>query len=85
MPQLSHDKIEAWKKLKFNVLFVGDDWFKNPKWETLEKKLKQCGVRVVYFPYTRGTSSTLINQTLLELRGRALGGTNSKSKKSAKR
>ena len=62
------DKFKAWEKLKFDVLFVGDDWFKDPKWEEIESKFKEVGVRVVYFPYTKGTSSTLINKTLDRIR-----------------
>jgi glycerol-3-phosphate cytidylyltransferase len=62
------DKFKAWEKLKFDVLFVGDDWFKNSKWEKIESKLKEVGVRVIYFPYTKGTSSTIINNTLEDLR-----------------
>ncbi len=67
--QESLDKYESWHKLKFDVLFVGDDWYRAEKWEELEKKLKHVGVRIIYFPYTKGTSSTLINQTLTSLRG----------------
>lgn len=68
IPQEEIDKVEAWKKLKFDVLFVGDDWFAQPSWEAMEAEFKAVGVQVVYFPYTKGTSSTLINQTLKELR-----------------
>ena len=62
------DKLKAWKKLKFDILFVGDDWFNDPKWKDIESKFKKVNVRVVYFPYTKGVSSTLINQTLVDLR-----------------
>lgn len=62
------DKFEMWKKLKFDIMFVGDDWFNTPKWGEIEKKFKEVGVRIVYFPYTKGTSSTLINETLTNLR-----------------
>ena len=62
------DKFKAWEKLKFDILFVGDDWFKIPKWEEIEAKFKEVGVSVVYFPYTKGTSSTLINTTLDNLK-----------------
>ena len=31
-----------------------------------EKKFKDVGVDIVYFPYTKGTSSTLINQILID-------------------
>ena len=34
----------------------------------LDKQFKDVGVKIIYFPYTEGTSSTLINQTLLNLR-----------------
>ena len=68
IPQESLDKYEAWEKLHFDVLFVGDDWYKSDRWKQLEDKFKQVGVRVIYFPYTKGVSSTLINQTLIKLR-----------------
>ena len=57
-----------WKKLKFDVMFVGDDWYASDKWEELEKQFKEVGVRIVFFPYTKGTSSTLLNETLKKLR-----------------
>ena len=68
VPQDTMNKFEAWQKLKFNIVFVGDDWHKTPKWELIEKNLKQENIRIVYFPYTKGTSSTIINNTLEEIR-----------------
>jgi len=68
VPQEDMDKFEMWKKLKYDVMFVGDDWYASPKWEELEKQFKEVGVRIVFFPYTKGTSSTLINETLEKLR-----------------
>ncbi|MBF0198404.1 MAG: adenylyltransferase/cytidyltransferase family protein [Planctomycetes bacterium] len=68
VPQENMDKFEMWEKIKFDVLFVGDDWFKTEKWQDIEEKFKEVGVRVVYFPYTKGVSSTLINETLNNLR-----------------
>jgi len=68
VPQEELDKFEAWKKLRFDILFVGDDWYGSDRWEELEQRFKEVEVRVVYFPYTKGTSSTLINQTLNRLR-----------------
>lgn len=62
------DKFKMWEKLRFDVMFVGDDWYKSDKWQDLDKKFREVGVRIVYFPYTKGTSSTLINQTLIMLR-----------------
>ena len=66
--QENMDKFEMWRKLKFDVMFVGDDWFDTQKWEEIEEKFKEVGVRIVYFPYTKGTSSTLLNDTLKKLR-----------------
>ena len=51
-----------------NKMFVGDDWKGTPKWDLIEEKLKKCNVELIYFPYTKGTSSTLINETLNSLR-----------------
>ena len=68
IPQENMDKFEMWEKIKFDVMFVGDDWYNTPKWEEIENKFKAVGVRIIYFPYTKGTSSTLINQTLEQLR-----------------
>ncbi len=69
IPQRSMDKIEAWRKLKFDVMFVGDDWYDTEKWQGIEQELKAVGVRIIYFPYTMGTSSTLINEILAGKRG----------------
>ena len=69
IPQEDLDKFKMWEKLHFDVLFVGDDWFKSERWQEMEKKFAEVGVRVVYFPYTKGTSSTILNETLRKLRG----------------
>ncbi len=68
IPQKNMDKSAAAKKNHASFLFVGDDWYETAKWEEHEKELGKVGCRVIYFPYTQGTSSTLINQTLINLR-----------------
>jgi glycerol-3-phosphate cytidylyltransferase len=68
VPQNDMDKFKMWEQLKYDIMFVGDDWFNTPKWTELDKKFKDVGVKIVYFPYTKGTSSTLINETLKKLR-----------------
>lgn len=68
IPQDDLDKFKMWEKLHFDVLFVGDDWFKSERWQEMEKKFDAVGVRVVYFPYTKGTSSTILTETLKKLR-----------------
>ena len=54
--------------MKFDILFVGDDWHGTEKWKLLEKKLKKEGVKIIYFPYTKNISSTLINEVLEKIR-----------------
>ena len=68
VPQINMDKVQAFQKIKFDIMFVGDDWYSTDKWDDIEKRLENLGVNVVYFPYTQGTSSTLINATLNTLR-----------------
>ena len=68
VPQENMDKLDAWKRYKFDIMFVGDDWYKIDKWDKIEKQLREVGVKIVYFPYTKGTSSTLINEILIRER-----------------
>lgn len=68
VPQRSMDKLDALKRYKFDLMFVGDDWYKSEKWEEFDKQFAAEGVRIQYFPYTATTSSTLINETLTKLR-----------------
>jgi len=68
IPQENMDKLEMWKKISFDLMFVGDDWYQTENWRDYEEKFKAVGVKIVFFPYTKGTSSTLINKTLENLR-----------------
>jgi len=68
VPQNDMDKIKMWERLKFDIMFVGDDWLDTPKWKELDAQFKSLGVEIVYFPYTKGVSSTLINSALVDLR-----------------
>lgn len=70
VPQESMDKMAAWEKYHFDVMFVGDDWKGTEKWKKIEEDFAKIEVKIVYFPYTKGTSSTLINETLLNLRNK---------------
>ena len=64
IPQCDHDKFEAWKKLKFNLIFVGDDWYSTQKWNEIESEFKKVDVKVIYFPRTPLVSSTKIKNGL---------------------
>ena len=64
IPQDNIDKFAAWEKLKFDILFVGDDWYQSDSWRAMEEKFRGVGVKVIYFPYTKGVSSTVISRAL---------------------
>lgn len=61
------DKMKMWERLRFDVMFVGDDWKGTDKWNKIEAEFEKVNVRIIYFPYTKTTSSTLITQTLNSL------------------
>ncbi len=64
VPQTTMDKMVAWRQLHFDVIFHGNDWQHSPMYNEMEKRLKRVGVEFVYFPYTKGTSSTLLKEKL---------------------
>ena len=64
VPQDSYNKMDHYERYKFDIMFVGDDWYQDPKWKEHEKDFQSKNVRIVYFPYFKGTSSTLINKFL---------------------
>ncbi|WP_395104394.1 adenylyltransferase/cytidyltransferase family protein [Actinomadura sp. SCN-SB] len=63
---VSSDKVVMWERLRFDVLFKGDDWKGTEKGDRLEADLGARGVRVVYFPYTVHTSSTALRRLITE-------------------
>lgn len=68
VPQKTMNKFEAWEDLNFNVLFHGDDWKGSKMYSDIENKLKNVGVEMIYFPYTKGTSSTKLSEVLEKIR-----------------
>ena len=54
------DKVVLQKQLGFQVVFIGDDWKGNLRWEQTEQKLKPMGIDVVYLPHTPNISSTML-------------------------
>ena len=64
VPQIDRDKYAAWERLRFHKMFVGDDWKGSAIFTELEQQLRPHGVEIVYFPYTKETSSTYLKQTL---------------------
>lgn len=72
VPQYDMDKLSACKKLGADILFVGDDWYGTEKWQKYEEEFAREGIKIVYFPYTKGISSTQITKALNAVRGHNL-------------
>lgn len=64
VPQIDRNKFTAWENLQFNTMFVGDDWKGDSFFNEVEKKFKQVGVDIIYFPYTKGVSTTIVKEKI---------------------
>lgn len=62
VPQTSMDKMEAYNRLKFDVLFHGSDWKNSDMYNKIVSELATVGVEVVFLPHTNGISSTIIRE-----------------------
>lgn len=58
------DKSLLYKRVKFDAYFSGDDWKNSEIFENAKKVFENLGVDLVYFPYTKGVSSTEIKQEI---------------------
>ena len=68
VPQTNYNKMEAWNNLKFDRMFVGDDWKGTKEWIKIEIDLGQYNVEIIYFSYTIHTSSTMLRNILKKIR-----------------
>lgn len=63
------DRMDSWNILHFDCQFSGSDYADNEGWLADQKKLREVGSDIVFFPYTESTSSTqlknLINKKLI--------------------
>lgn len=64
VPQTTMDKMEAWKQLKFDVMFHGSDWKGSDMYNHIIEKFNNVGVKVIFLPHTEGVSSTLLTEVL---------------------
>lgn len=64
VPQVNRDKIAAYDKYKFDVMFVGDDWKGSDVFEKVDAYMHERGGCVEYIPYTKNVSSTLLKEVL---------------------
>lgn len=64
VPQTNRDKIEAFEKLKFDIMFVGDDWKGSEIFKKTDEYMRKQGGKVYYLKHTKGISSTQITEML---------------------
>ncbi len=55
---------DAWDLWHYNKLFVGSDYKGTERFNRYEEYFKDKGVEIVYFPYTKSTSSTQLRQVI---------------------
>ena len=58
------DKTVMWDRLHFDEIYIGDDWKGNARWEKTEEDMKALGVKLVYLPHTKDTSSTILREKI---------------------
>lgn len=64
VPQATMNKMDAWKRLDFDAMFHGDDWKGSPLYDNYQRIFAEVGVRLVFLPHTKGTSSTEVAKKL---------------------
>ena len=72
VPEENLDKISAYKKYHFNVMFAGEDHINEPIYQQAEKELFELGVDTIYIKRINSMSSTVLRNrakdiVLLEL------------------
>lgn len=67
IPQKEINELKDWKEIGFDIIVKGDDWKGTKKWLKLEKEFEKIGVKVLFFPYTKGTSSTFLKDVLKKI------------------
>ena len=58
---------DAWEKYHYDKLFVGSDYKNTERFNRYEAFFKDKQVEIIYFPYTKGTSSTQLRNALTEI------------------
>ncbi len=57
-------RLLEWDRRHFDCFFSGDDYADNPYWIWEREELRKRGSDIVFFPYTKGQSSTRIREKL---------------------
>jgi len=72
VPEDTLEKVELYNKYKFDILFVGSDWYQDEqyiRWEQELKELTNDEVKIIYLPYTKEISSSQIIRKIDSIKG----------------
>jgi glycerol-3-phosphate cytidylyltransferase len=58
------DKKDAYERFHFDVIFIGDDWKGNSRWQQTEEEMQEIGVDLVFLPHTAGVSSSALTTVI---------------------
>ena len=59
---------DAWELFRFDRLFVGSDYLGSARFQKYEQFFEDKGVKIIYFPYTKTTSSTQLRDVITKKR-----------------
>ncbi len=59
------EDVDAWTAFRYDKLFVGSDYQGTERFRRYEEFFADKGVEIVYFPYTKTTSSTQLRAAIL--------------------
>lgn len=60
------EDMDVWPDIGYHYLFVGSDYKGTERFKTYETYFENKDVEIVYFEYTKGTSSTQLRKALVE-------------------
>lgn len=63
----NRDKIKQFHEIRYDLLFVGDDWKGASLFLEIEAELNKYGSEVIYFEYTKEVSSTKFTSILQDI------------------
>ena len=69
--KLTTDNRQVWEQLRFHALYKGGDWEDDERGDALEAEFADLPVEIIYFPYTRNTSSERLRAVLTGKCGRS--------------
>lgn len=67
LKSFNRDKIEAYNNVKFDVLFMSEDWKGSNYYSNIESDMKKVGADVIWLPYKNEVSSLLIIKKAMEI------------------